>query len=344
MKKISLLLVFVLVLSIALVGCGGSDAPQGEGDADPDKVYIMRMGAAAVEPTHVAKSITEFKDAIEAKTDRIEVEVYLGNSLGSNAQMISGLQGGTVEGVVLPTPFFAPAIPEYNLLDIPGMFRSEEEYFEMLMDKSILPSLNEAIESKGMVAAGYLYPHPQITVMSKEIKSFDELKGLKIRCHDGAVKQEELKAVGAIPTIMSTADVPLALQQGTIDGMQSDVIFINGNKLYDSAKYVTNMPNYQSANVMMLSKSFLDSLPEDLRELVLDTVNEVLVEEIVPYVQQMVVRCYDMIEENGGIIVDVSDEFLQQYDEATKDVGPKYIEANPGMQAIYDEILAYINR
>jgi len=345
MKKISMLLTLLLILSLALAGCGGTEAPPVDGEpADPGTVYTMRIGAAAVEPTHVAKFMTEFKAAIEAQTDQIVVELYMGNQLGSNAQMVSGLQGGSVEGVVLPTPFFAPAVPEYNLLDIPGMFNDEEEYYNMLNDRDVLPAMNAAIESKGLFAVGYIYPHPQITVMGKEISTFEELKGLKIRCHDGAVKQAELTAVGAIPTIMSTADVPLALQQGTIDGMQSDVIFINGNKMYESAKYVTNMPNFQSSNVVMLSKAFMDTLPAELQQMVVETSTQVLNDVVKAYVEKMVGGSYKMIAENGGVIVDLNDEFHSKYAEATKNVGADFLSKNPGMQPIYQEILAYMGR
>jgi len=348
MKKISITLALSLVLVLAFTACGGGgtgaaiDNNAGGDNANTGQKYVMRVGCAAVEPSHPAVFLKEFEKALESKTDQIDVQVYPGNQLGTNVQIITGLQNNTVQAAVFPTSFFAPFIPEYNLLDLPGVFMEEELFFNMLKDRKATPNLNAAVEKKGMYAASYLYPHPQITIYDREIKSFSDLKGLKVRCHDSEIKQAELQAVGSIPMSMSTADVPLALQQGTINGMQSDVIFINGNKLYQSAKYVTNLPNYQTCNVCMISKPFLDSLPGDLRQLVLDTADEVNENIMVDYIKEFMVKSYEMIKNDGGVIVDVGEDVIRQYNEAARPVGEQFISKHPEMRPIYDELMSYV--
>lgn len=346
-KTISFVLILLLVVSLA--GCANTSAPASNapasGDAkapaQPTTKIVMRTGCAAVEPAHPAVYLKEFKKALEAKTDKIEVQIYPGNQLGTNVQMITGLQSNTVQVAVFPTSFFAAFVPEFNLLDLPGVFTDDgDKFFKLLSDKAATSKLNAAIESKGMVAGAYLYPQPQITIFDREIKQFSDLKGLKIRTPDSEVKQGEVTAVGGIPTSMSTADVPLALQQKTINGMQSDVIFVNGNKLYQSAKYVTKLPNYETSNVFMVSKPFLDSLPQDLRQLVLDTVKEVNDKVMVDYIKNTMTKSYEMIKTNGGVVVEVSKDVLDQYNATAAPVGDAYLKKNPNMKSVYDELLA----
>jgi len=346
MMKKAMSLFLISLLTLTLTACGNTSTPAGNTaePAKPEAKIVMRVGAAAVEPAHPAVFMKEFEKALEAKTDKIDVEVYPGNQLGTNVQIITGLQSNTVQGSVFPTSFYAAFVPEYNLLDLPGVFTDPEKFHNMLSDKAGTPKLNAAIESKGMVAGAYLYPHPQITIFDREIKSFSDLKGLKIRVHDSEVKQAEVTAVEAIPTSMSTADVPMALQQKTINGMQSDVIFVNGNKLYQSAKYVTKLPNYENANVFMLSKPFVDSLPADLKTLVLDTVKEVNDKVMIDYVKNMMNKSYEMIKTNGGIIVEVDKALLDQYNAVAEPVGKAYVEKNPDMKSIYDELIDAVSK
>jgi TRAP-type C4-dicarboxylate transport system substrate-binding protein len=102
MKKI-VAISLVLVLSFLFVaGCGnGASQPAG------DKTYTIRLGTPTGGKHQQNMTMDEFKKRIEEESDgKITVQLFPTSQLGTAAQMIEGVQGGTIEGVLIPSSYF----------------------------------------------------------------------------------------------------------------------------------------------------------------------------------------------------------------------------------------------
>ncbi len=68
----------------------------------------------------------------------------------------------------------------------------------------------------------------------KPLNSVADLKGMKLRSPGGVLNSFRIRYFGGIPNVTAWPDVPLAMSQGTFDGLISSNESVNSAKLFDS--------------------------------------------------------------------------------------------------------------
>ncbi len=104
---------------------------------------------------------------------------------------------------------------------------------------------------------------------SREVKSYADIDGLKMRSPGGTSNNARLKAMGASAVSIPFPDVPQALQKGTVDGIVTTHESVRAAQLWDAGlKY--SFDDYQAFNqyVPLMSKKAWDQLPQDLQAVV----------------------------------------------------------------------------
>ncbi|MDA6894877.1 TRAP transporter substrate-binding protein DctP, partial [Escherichia coli] len=76
-------------------------------------------------------------------------------------------------------------------------------------------------------------------ISKKPIRTVDDLAGLKIRVPNNVMQIKAIQAMGATPTPMPLGEVYPALTQGVIDGVENPISVLQGQKLYEQARYLT---------------------------------------------------------------------------------------------------------
>ena len=326
------------VLLVSVVGCagsGGKSAQQAQ-QARPAQPVLMRIGTVTVDPHQQNATMAEFKKRIEAKLgDRIKVELYPASQLGSIPQMVQGLQNGSVQALVIPSGFYGTVAPAINVIDLPYFFANSESAFKILNgggDKE----LAEYLQTKGMVPLGWLLAPDRLVISRSPIAKLDDFKGQKIRTFPGPVAQGEINAWGGAATPIDTSEVPVALQQGTINGVASDVSFFHSMKLFQTAKYLLMAPKGAVTAPFMVSKTWLDGLPADIREAVTKTAKDAIMNYEADYVRKYAEKAMAEMKQGGLQVVEPLPEFTDRLRAASKAVHDKYVASDPQAPAIYD--------
>lgn len=305
--------------------------------ADDGKTYVLRMACAATYPSQPNMFMREYKEKIEAATNgKIKVELFEAGAFGGPNEMIQGLQSGAMQTVVIPVGFYATIAPKSTMLDLPFMFANPDEYYHALNDAT--PSLDAYFETQGLVNVAWVYESNRDILTLKPVTKFEDLKGLNIRTYSSPVSQAEIKAYGANPVIMSTGDVPLALQQKTIDGIQSGNTLLAPAKYFDLAKNFLTDCGTPVPIPCMMSKKFLDELPADLRDTVVNTAKELVTTTSYEYSKKYVEDCYKQMADGGCTVTSCPPEMLEKMKAATAGITGDFLKNNPDMQAAYDEI------
>jgi C4-dicarboxylate-binding protein DctP len=294
------------------------------------------MGNTATFPSQPNVYMREFKEKIEAATDRITVELYEASAFGGPNEMIQGLQSGAFQSVNIPSGFYSSVAPKIDILDLPFLFASPDECYTVLNGDT--PTLDAYLESQGLVCAGWIYESNRDIISKKQITSYADLKGKNLRTYSSTISQAELTAYGVNPIIMATGDIPMALQQGSIDGVQCGNTLMAPGNYFDTAKFLLIDAGTSVPIASMFSKIFLDSLPDELRTLVLDTAHELVTTTSYEYSKQYVEDCYTLMLDGGVTITPAPDAMRNEMIEATKSVTEDFLASNTDMQAAYDEI------
>jgi len=98
----------------------------------------------------------------------------------------------------------------------------------------------------------------------KQIKTIDELKGLKLGVHPKAAPT--VAKVGATPVSLGFAEYYEALQRGTIEGCFSDESAADRFKYHEVAKYALNIKLYGSPCMWFMNLEKFNSLPDDVKK------------------------------------------------------------------------------
>ena len=257
MKKLLIgLLIFVMFLAFVA-----------NGFAQAEFVIKIASSANAEEPQSIAMDL--FAKNVEEKSNgRIKCEHYPSNQLGSERDVLEGLQIGTIEMIAPATSVMGNWVPSLNLFELPFIFQNRDHWWAVL-DSEIGMSFTEPCAEQGFHLLGfYDVGARHIMTVEKAINSIEDMKGLKIRTMENAAHLDAFKAFGANPTPMAYAELYTALQTEVIDGAEAANVNYNSKKFYEVAPNWAQVGWIHLAQIVVMSKIFYDKLPPDLQELV----------------------------------------------------------------------------
>jgi TRAP-type C4-dicarboxylate transport system substrate-binding protein len=245
------------------------------------KVFEFKISVDTV-PNHPRNhGLVIFIDELEKKSGgRLMPKYYHSAQLYKDAHVTKALRTGTVEMAVPGNWVLEGFDANTSLTMLPMFFGQPGKITEQLIDGAVGKEVNQSLERKvGVKALGRWFElgYDQTWTRNKKITKLEDFKGLKIRHSGGSNPEARLNALGASAVFIAWPDVPMALVQGTVDGICSTTKSVEGAKLYEAGiKYGTNTRNFCGYYVPMVNLKFWKSLPPDLQKIFLDVWNDVV--------------------------------------------------------------------
>jgi TRAP-type C4-dicarboxylate transport system substrate-binding protein len=104
----------------------------------------------------------------------------------------------------------------------------------------------------------------------KPIMRLSDFAGKKLRINGTELERQKMAKLGATGIGMPLSEVVPALDQGTIDGTISGISVFVAFKMNDLLKTITVTNDTYINSIAAVSTSWLDTLPPDLRKIVID--------------------------------------------------------------------------
>jgi tripartite ATP-independent transporter DctP family solute receptor len=212
-----------------------------------------------------------FKPMVEEKSGgRISVELYPASQLGDDVKLVEQLRSGTLEcAIPVPSPLVG-LVPELAIFDTPFLF-SSSEVADRILDGGIGTRLNKLMEDKGLVNLGWgEMGFRHVTNAKKDIRSPDDLKGLKLRTMENPIHIATWRALGVNATPMPVSEVFTAIQQGAIDGQENPVSGFYGWKIHEVNKHISLTGHAYSPNTILVSKRIWDTYDQATKDIILE--------------------------------------------------------------------------
>jgi len=241
-----------------------ADLPKNQG---PTQSYNFNMSIPVGETSTWFLAAQEFARLADEKSNgRIKINLFANNQLsgGDNVKAIEFLIQGKNDLSYDSTIFYSLVDEKFGVISAPFLFKDWADVDQKLGGEGgeALKALlrEKGIEPLGLGQNGFR----QVTNNSRQIKTPDDLKGLKFRIPGIKMYVDLWELFGANPVQMSFPELFPALQQGVVDGQENPIDLIHSTKFYEVQKYLT-MWNYSfDAIVMGMNKKLFDSLhPED---------------------------------------------------------------------------------
>ncbi|KIL35817.1 ABC transporter substrate-binding protein [Cohnella kolymensis] len=335
MKK--LLTVLVMFCVIFVVGCGsknttsgsssspaGTTAASASSEAPKGEVKVMKMATANAKDRSLTRGLVKFGELVEKETNgSIKVEVYPDGQLGGDIQVFEAMKIGSVQGSTMSTGPIASFSKRFNIFDLPFLFKDAETAYKVL-DGDIGQELLSELPAAGVVGLGYMENgFRDLTNNKREVKSPDDVKGLKIRTLENELHIELWKTLGATPTPMAITELFTALEQKVVDGQENPSGNIKLNKFYEVQKYVTKTGHVYNASPLIISNKFWEQLSDQEKEAIKKAAAESITWQRAEN-QKESKEAYDFLAQNGMTVTELTPEEKQKFVDALKPVYDKF--------------------
>jgi TRAP-type C4-dicarboxylate transport system substrate-binding protein len=231
----------------------------------------FKYGTAAAPSSISARAATDlFKAVAERTNGEIVFEVFAGNLGIGEKEMLEGAALGTVDG----TGTAYTGTREFDVFYAPYFFRDSDHAYRvangLLKDQTRKVLLDRyKVHFLGVGRAG-----PWTLFLRKEIGSFDDLKGMKIRASQIEGQVKGLNHLGAEPTVIAFNELYGALQQGIVDGASTLAALAIPQKFYEVCKYITKNDFGLGLDKFYISSRVWESFSKKNQDIVQGTFDE----------------------------------------------------------------------
>lgn len=271
-------LVILALVILGFVGCGGEKTETSQ--ADSNKVYEVKFAHVVSANTPKGKAADFFVKRVNELTNgKIVVHVFPSAQLVDDDKVFQELKRNNVQLAAPSFSKFTPFAKEFNLWDIPFIFR-DTEHLHKVMDGEVGQILKDVITNKGYVALDYWDAgFKQFSTNKKPIILPSDAEGQKMRIMSSKVLEEQTKAIKAIPQVLPFGEVYSALQTGVVDAAENPLSNLYNSKFYEVQSSITMSNHGYLGYLVVASEKFWNELPKDLQEKFMAAMKEATIYE-----------------------------------------------------------------
>lgn len=290
---------------------------------------LMGRAEAAAEVTwqiqsHWPKASASFGDSLQVIADelaqitngRFVWELFGAGEFAKGAEIFNIVRRGVVAGGTISPGYILGEAPMAGLaLGVPGTFRNPWEFSHYLKIQGAEGLFNDDLAAHGVVARSEKV-YPTELVVSKEIKTVDDFKSMKLRSSGSYLKY--LETAGASPQYIAGPELYQSLASGVVDGAHWGAA--QGAKsmsLWEVAKFHMKPTMGLAMDCIIMNQDALNTLPEDLREKLLDHLEVRFWKRCADYQYREITALASGIAEQGVVVKQFPEGVLKKFSEAS---------------------------
>lgn len=275
---------------------------------------------------------------------KIRIDVYPYGTLGATGDINELAQMGIVQFVFSDHAWISSFVPQAQALALNYIFPSEnvpEVLDWMARHGKFLPLLEKAFREKGLVPLALMYEGWQWVSSRRDIRTPEDMRGLKLRLMSSKMLVENYKAFGASPTPMTYGEVYSGLQMGLIDAQVNPLFAAYSMKFYEVQDYFVLLKGEPFIGIPTVNQRFFDRLPKKAQQ----EMRNFWIEAILPAGQWINERNRQDMEKMKAAkpsltFSEIDDKTAAQFAQMAKTVYPLYCEiGGRGAEEILDALI-----
>ena len=208
-------------------------------------------------------------DTFQAKLNelsggRMGIDQFPGGQLGNEPQTLQKLRTGDIDFIVTSTANASTVAPQSGVFSLHFIFRDDDHLAKVLADPEIVKAFREMIAEQvqgarvmALMTMGFRHIYSK-----KEIKSIDDLKGVKIRVQATKTEDAHFPAYGTQTVHMPFGEVYTSLQTGVIQAAENGVNVYLSNKHYEAAPVLSLTEHEANNNAVWVSDKTWNALSD----------------------------------------------------------------------------------
>ena len=196
----------------------------------------------------------------------IQFEIFSDSQFGTETEMFQAVSDGSLDAVCISNNIVSGSIPQLQVLDLPYFFDSEDEYQFLVDNEDFLNEITPIYEgtwNMHQFAPVLDASWRTLFTKGKAVKTFEDMKDLKVRVTTNRVHEAAYKALGTIPSVIAWNECYTAFQQGVIDGLDVGVPIAATMGFYEVSDYCTRVNPFPILCWPMINMDVWNSLTEE---------------------------------------------------------------------------------
>ena len=209
------------------------------------------------------------------------VDQYPGAQLGQEPQLLQLVKSGDLDFAIVSSANTATISPQAGVMSLHFLFRGPDHMVKALADPKVYEAIRDMIDdtTQGIHAIGLGTQGLRNMYSKKEIRSLDDLKGLKVRVQATATEDATFAAYGAQTVHMPFGSVYTSLQTGVVDVGENSVNVYLINKHYEVAPVLSITEHEANNAILWISDKLWKSLNDEQKKWVLEAGRDVTTQE-----------------------------------------------------------------
>lgn len=184
----------------------------------------LRLGVITPAGHSWNRAAVQFGEALAKETNgRLKVTVFHSGQLGNESAMMQQLQSGALDMGWIQAAELGTRVPSVASINAPYLVRSTAAVAKLVKTPAALKLLDVLPRETGCIGLGWGITGMRVVFSNKEIRTPNDLKGMKLRINPTPVYRDFYQYFGAAPTPIPTPAVFDAMTNGQVDGLEADI-------------------------------------------------------------------------------------------------------------------------
>jgi len=215
---------------------------------------------------HTKNDVMFAADVTKATNGALTITIHSAGSLFKHPEIKRAVRQGTAPIGEILESLASNEAPVYGLDSVPFLATGYQASHKLYMAQK--PYLQKQLASEGLMLLYSVPWPPQGLYAKREIKSVDDLKGLKFRTYNAMIGRIAALA-GAIPTQIEVPDLPTAFATGRVDVMITSASTGVDTKAQDYLTHYIDTQAWLPRDIVFVNKAAFDKLPAAQQKAVL---------------------------------------------------------------------------
>ncbi len=235
----------------------------------------LKIASTAPEGTTWANSLDKISTEVAKKTNNeVNFKMYHGGKAGDESSVLRQIRIGKMNGGVFTGKTLGEINGDIRVMEIPFTFYEKRDLAFNFLEKN-WAFFADGFEKKGHKLMSFFEIGPVYLVSKKEVKSLQDLKGLKIWTWEGdELASSFIKSMNLVGVPLGLEGVLSALSTGMIEMAYSSPLGIISLQWQNNIQYLINFPVTFSVGAFVLSQKEWNKVPEKWRAVVEDIVKK----------------------------------------------------------------------
>ena len=213
----------------------------------------------------------------ELSGGKLGINQFPGAQLGQEPVMLQKLRAGDIDIIITSTANAASVAPEAGVFSLHFIFRDDDHLKKVIANKQVVDAF------RGMISDSVQGAHVMALMTmgfrnmysKKEIKSVEDIKGMKVRVQATKTEDTHFPAYGAQTFHMPFGEVYTSLQTGVVNVAENGVNVYLANKHYEVAPVLSMTQHEANNNCIWVSDKTWRSLSDQEKQWVQAAADEV---------------------------------------------------------------------